>query len=174
MSKTLVNVSRNWRYLKTWDQIHVIRRISKGGLTHLLFFLSSIISLELMPKPLVNVFSKLAMFQGLVPNPYDQEDLQGWPNVFAFPSIVNYQFGNLCPNLWSTFSRNWWCLKAWDQFHVIVRVSRGGLTHLLFFYRKISVWNFMENLRVSVFLETGDVSRPGTNSMWLGGSPRVA
>ena len=74
----------------------------------------------------VNVFSKQAMSQALGPTPCHQEDLQGWPNAFAFLSIVKYQFGILC---------------------------------------KISSQRF---------LETGDVSRPGTNSMSLGGSPRVA
>ena len=43
--------SRNWRCLKTWDKFHVIRRVSKSGLTHLpFFFLSSNISLELYAK----------------------------------------------------------------------------------------------------------------------------
>ena len=44
----------------------------------------------------INVFSKLAMSQDLGPNPCHYEDLQGWPNAFAFLSIVKYQFGILC------------------------------------------------------------------------------
>ena len=48
-----------------------------------------------MPNPLVNVFSKLAMYQILGPNPHDQEDLQGWSNAFAFLSIIKYPFGIL-------------------------------------------------------------------------------
>ena len=42
----------------------------------------------------VNVFSKLAMSQGLGPNTRGHGDLQGWSNAFAFLSIVIYQFGN--------------------------------------------------------------------------------
>ena len=109
----------------------------------------------------VNVFSKLAMSQDLGPNPCDQ----GWPNAFAFLSIVNYQFGNLCTNLWSTFSRNWRYLNTWDQFHVIRRVSKGGLTHLLFFLSSIISLEIYAQTFGQRFLETGDVSRPGTNSM---------
>ena len=120
---------------------------------------------KFMPKPLVNVFSKLAMSQGLGPNPCDQEDLQGWPNAFAFLSIVNYQFGNLCQILWSTFSRNWRCLKAWDQIQVIRRVSKGGPTHLLFFLSTNISLEFYARFEGQIFLETGDVSIPGTNSM---------
>ena len=33
-----------------WYQVHVIRRISEGGIMHLLFFLSSNISLEIYAK----------------------------------------------------------------------------------------------------------------------------
>ena len=50
---------------------------------------------KFMPKRLVNVFSKLAMSQDLGPNPYDQDDLQRWPNAFAFLSIFKYRFGIL-------------------------------------------------------------------------------
>ena len=120
---------------------------------------------KFMPKPLVNVFSKLALPQDLGPNPYDQEDLQGWPNAFAFLSIVNYQFGNLCPNLWSTFSRNWRCLKTWDQLHMVRTISKGGLTHLLFFLSSNISLEFYAKFETQRFLETGDVSRPATNSM---------
>ena len=119
---------------------------------------------KFMAKPLVNVFSKLAIFQGPGPTPHDQEDLQGWPNAFAFPSIVNYQFGNLCPNLWSTFSRNWRCLKTWDQIHEIRRISKGGLTHLLSFLSSIICLEIYAQTFGQRFLETGDISRPGTNS----------
>ena len=127
-----------------------------------------------MPKPLDNVFSKLALPQDLGPNPYDQEDLQGWPNAFAFLSIVNYQFGNLCPNLWSTFSRNWRCLKTWDQIHVIMRVSKCFLTHLRLFLSSIISLELYAQTFGQRFLETDDASRPGTNPMWLGGSTMVA
>ena len=143
----------------------MIRRISKDGITHLLFFPSSNISWNFMQNLGVNVSSKLAMFQGLGPNPCEQEDLQGWPITFAFLSIVNYRFGNLCPSLWSTFSRNWRCTKPWDQIHMIRRISKGGLTHLLFFLSSIISLEIYAQTFGQRFVETGDVSRPGTNSM---------
>ena len=159
---------------------------------------------KFMHKPLINVFSKLAIFQGLGPSPHDQEDLQGWPNAFAFLSIVNYQFGNLCPSLWSKFSRNWRCsmathdqedlqgwpnafaslsnvnyqfgnscpslwstfsrnwrhFKAWDQLHMTRRISKGGLTHLLFFLSSIISLEIYAQVFGQRFLETGDVPWP--------------
>ena len=118
-----------------------------------------------MPKPLVNVFSKLAMSQDLGPNPCDQEDLQGWPNAFAFLSIVNHLFGNLCPNLWSTISRNWRRLKTLDQIHVVRRISKGGITHLLFDLSSVISLEFYAKFEGLRFLETGDASRPGTKSI---------
>ena len=142
----------------------MIRKIYKGGLTHLLFFMSSNIGLEFYAKLRVNVFSKLAMSQGLRPTPYDQEDLHGWPDAFDFLSIVHYQFGNLCPTLCSTFSRNWRCPKAWDQTHMIRRISKGGLTHLLFFLSSIISLEIYAQTFNQRFLKTSDVSRPGTNS----------
>ena len=54
---------------------------------------------------LANVFSKLAMSQGLGPKIRDQEDLQGWPNAFAFLSIDKYQFGILCKFEVNVFSK---------------------------------------------------------------------
>ena len=150
-----------------------------GGSTrvawHIRFYFYRQLSVwKFMPKPLVNVFSKLAMYQGLGPTPHDQEDLQGWPNAFDFLSIVKYRF-RILRKIWgSTPSRNWRYLKTWDQFHVIRRVYKGGLTHLLFFLSSNICFEFYANFDGQCFLETGDVSRPGTNSMWLGGSPRVA
>ena len=98
----------------------MIGRVSKGGLTHLLFFLSSNIRLEFFYANLgVNVFSKLAMS------------------------------------------------------HVIRRVSKGGVTHLLFYISSNIGLEFYAKFEGQRFVETGDVSRPGTNSMSLGWSPRV-
>ena len=112
-----------------------------------------------------NVFSKLAMPQDLEPIPCDWEDLHGWPNAFPFISIVKYQFEILCKIWGSTLSRNWRCLKASDQFHVIRRVSKGGLTHLLLFLSYNISLEFYAKFEGQRFLETGDVSSPGTNSM---------
>ena len=64
--------------------------------------------------------------------------------------------------------------KTWDQFHVIRMVPKSGLTHLLFFLTSNISLEFYAKFEGQRFLETGDVSRPGTNSMSLGGSPRVA
>ena len=56
---------------------------------------------------------------------------------------------------------------------MIRRVSNGGLTHLLFFLSSNISLEFYAKFEGQRFLETGDVSRPGTNSMSVGGSPRV-
>ena len=57
---------------------------------------------------------------------------------------------------------------------MIRRVSKGGLTHLLLFLSSNISLEFYAKFEGQRFLETGDASRPGTNSMSLGGSPRVA
>ena len=57
---------------------------------------------------------------------------------------------------------------------MIRRVSKGDLTHLLLFLSSNISLEFYAKFEGQRFLETGDVSRPGTNSMSLGGSPRVA
>ena len=100
--------------------------------------------------------------------------LQGWPDAFAFHSIVKYQLGILCKIWGSTFSRGLRCLKTWDQLHVIRRISKGGITYLLFRQMSNISLEFYAKFEGQRFLETGDVSRPGTNSMSLGGSTRVA
>ena len=87
----------------------MIRRVSKGGLTHLFFFLSSNIGLEF--------YAKSEVTQDLGPIP--------------------------C---------HW-------------RVSKGGLTHLLFFLSSNISLDFYAKFERQRFLETGDVSRLGTNSV---------
>ena len=57
---------------------------------------------------------------------------------------------------------------------MIRRVSKGGLTHFLFVLSSNIGLEFYAKFEGQRFLETGDVSRPGTNSMSIGGSPRVA
>ena len=95
----------------------MIRRISNGGLTHLLSILSSNIGLNFYAKVRVSVFSKLAKSHDLVSIPCDREDL------------------------------------------------KGGLTHLRFLLSSNISWVFYAKFGGQRFLETGDVSRPGTNSM---------
>ena len=50
----------------------------------------------------------------------------------------------------------------------------GGPTHLLFFLSSNISLKIYAKFESQRFLETGDVSRPGTNFMSLGGSTRVA
>ena len=50
---------------------------------------------------------------------------------------------------------------------------KGGLTHFLFFLSSNISLEFDAKFDAQRFLETGDVSRPGTNSMSLGGSTMV-
>ena len=52
----------------------------------------------------VNVFSKQERFQDMGPIPSNAGDLQGWPILKDFLSIVNFHTGNLCPIMVSTFS----------------------------------------------------------------------
>ena len=74
----------------------------------------------------VNVFSKQARFQDLGPVPSNAGDLQGWPIINDFISIVNFHVGNLCAILVSTFSRNRRGFRTWDQFHRIEGTCDGG------------------------------------------------
>ena len=54
---------------------------------------------------------------------------------------------------------------------MIRRISKGGIPHLLFFLSLNISLEFYAKFEGQRFLETGDVSRPGTDSMSLGGSP---
>ena len=62
----------------------MIGRVSKGGLTQLFFFLSSNISSDVYAKFEGPHFLEQEMSQDLGPIPCPEEDLQGWPNAFAF------------------------------------------------------------------------------------------
>ena len=72
-----------------------------------------------------NVFSKHARFHDLGPVPSNKGDLQGWPIIKGFISIVNFHVGNLCPILVSTFSRNRRGFMTWDQFHRMQGTCKG-------------------------------------------------
>ena len=74
----------------------------------------------------VNVFSNQARFQDVGPIPSNAGDLQGWPIIKDFLSIVDFPTGNLCPILMSTFSRNRRGFRTWDQFHRIEGTRKGG------------------------------------------------
>ena len=51
------------------------------------------------------------------------------------------------------------------QFHVTRKISKGGITRLLFFLSSNISLEFYAEFEGRRFLETGDASRPGTNSM---------
>ena len=68
-----------------------------------------------------------------------------------FLSIVNFHAGNLCPILWSTFSRNMRGFRTWEQFHRIQGTCKCGLSQRIFFLSLISSWKFMSNSVVNVF-----------------------
>ena len=74
----------------------------------------------------VNVFSKQARFLELGPIPSNRGDLQGWPIVKDFISIVNFHAGNLCPIPVSTFSRNRRGFMTWVQIHRTEGTCKGG------------------------------------------------
>ena len=79
-----------------------------------------------MSNSVVNVFSKQARFQDLGPVPSNAGDLQGWPIIKDFLSIVDFHVGNLCPILVSTFSRNRRGFGTWYQFHRMQGTCKGG------------------------------------------------
>ena len=74
----------------------------------------------------VNVFTKQARFQDMGPIASNAGDLQGWPIIKDFLSIVNFPTGNLCPILLSTFSPNRRGFRTWDQFHRMQGTCKGG------------------------------------------------
>ena len=83
----------------------------------------------------------------------------------GFISIVNFHAGNLCPILWSTFSRNRRGFRTWEQFHRIQGTCKGGQSHGIFFLSLIFMLEIYVQLCGQRFLETGEVSGPGTNSI---------
>ena len=127
-----------------------------------------------MCNPVVNVFSKQARFQDLGPIPSNSGDLQGWPITWDFLSIVNFHAGNLCAFLWSTFSRSKRCFTTWGQFHRIQGTCKGGQSHGIFFLSLIFLLEICVHLCGQRFLEAGEVSGPGTNSIESRGPVRVA
>ena len=129
----------------------MIRRVSKGGLTHLLFFLSSNISLQFYAKFEGQRFIET----GDVSRPGTNSiSLGGSPRVayrICFSFYRQMSVRNFMQNLRVSFSCSWRCLKTWDQFHIIRKVSKGGLTHLLFLLSTNISLEFYANLRDNVF-----------------------
>ena len=79
-----------------------------------------------MSNSVVNFFSKQARFHDLGPVPSNAGDMQGWPIIKVFLSVVNFHVGNLCQILVSTFSRNKRGFRIWDQFHRMQGTCEGG------------------------------------------------
>ena len=86
-----------------------------------------------MSNYVVNVCSKQARFQDLGPIPSNKKDLQGWPIIKCFLSLVVFLAGNLGPIPWSTFSRNGRGFMTWDQFHPTEGICKGGQSYRVFF-----------------------------------------
>ena len=122
----------------------------------------------------VNVFSKQARLHDLGPNPSNPGDLRGWLIIWDFRSIVNFHAGNLCPILWSTFSRNRRGFRTWDQFHRIRGTCKGDQSQRIFFLSLILMLEVYVRFCSQRFLETSEVSGPGTNSIESRGPVRVA
>ena len=74
----------------------------------------------------VNFFLKQARFQDMGPIQSNRGDLQGWPIIKDFISIIYFQAGNLCPILVSTFFRNRRGFRAQNQFHPTEGSCKGG------------------------------------------------
>ena len=122
----------------------------------------------------VNAFSKQARFRDLGPVPSNAGDLQGWPIIKDFLSIVDFHAGNLCPILVSTFSRNRRGFRTWDQFHRMQGTCKGGQSQRNLFLSLIFMLEIYVQFWCQRFLETGEVSGPGTNSIEQRGPVRVA
>ena len=95
-------------------------------------------------------------------------------NHIGFFLIVNFHAGNLCAILWSTFSRNMRGYRTWDQFHRIHGTCKGGQSHGIFFLSLIFMLEIYVRLCGQRFLETGEVSGPGTISIESRGPVREA
>ena len=127
-----------------------------------------------MSKSGVNVFSKQVRFQDLGPIPSNAGDLQGWPIIKDFISLVNLHAGNSCPILVSTFSRNRRGYMTWDQFHRMHETCKGGQSQRIFFVSLIFTLEIHVQFWCQRFFETGEVLGPGTSSIKCRGPVRVA
>ena len=127
-----------------------------------------------MSNYVVNVFSKQARIQDPGPTPSNAGDLQGWPITWDFLSVVNLYAGNLCAIMWSAFSRNRCGFRTWDQFHRIQGTCKGGQSHGIFFLSLIFKLEIYVQLCGQRFLETGEDSGSGTDSIEQRGPVRVA
>ena len=127
-----------------------------------------------MSNSVVNVFSKQARFQDLGPIQSNAGDLQGWSITQDILYIVNFHAGNLYAFLWSTYSRNRRGFRTWDQFHRIQGTCKGGQSHRTFFLSLIFMLEIYVQFCGQRFLESGEVSGPGTNSIEQRGPVRVA
>ena len=143
----------------------MIRRISKGGLTHLLLFLSSIISLEIYAQ----TFGQRFLETGVASRPGSHVIWStGSPRV-AFPVCFSlYRQSSIWKcmpkSLVNVFSKLA-MFQGLDQIHMIRRISKGVLTHLLFFLSSIISLEICAQVVAQRFLETGDAPRPGINSI---------
>ena len=110
-----------------------------------------------MSIPVVNVFSKHARFHDLGPIPSKAGDMQGWPIIKDFLSVVNFHVGNLCPIMVSTFSRNRRGFVTWDQFHRIEGTCKGGQSQRIFFLSLIFRLEIYVQFCGQYFLGLGEV-----------------
>ena len=76
--------------------------------------------------------------------------------------------------MWSTFSRNRRGFRTWDQFQRIHGTCKGGQSHTIFVLSLIFMLEIYVQFCGQRFLETCEVSGPGTNSIECRGPVRVA
>ena len=121
----------------------------------------------------VKVFSIQARFQDMEPLPSNRGICKGDQSYIGF-CIVVFQAGNLGPIMWSPFSRNFRVLRTWDQFHPTGGIFKGDQSHRVFFISLIFMLEVYIHFCGQRFLETREVSGPGTNSIEHRGPVRVA
>ena len=140
----------------------MIRRICKGCLTHLLFFLSSNIGLEFLAK----VEGQRFLETGDVSRHGTNSMWLGGTTWVALRiSFYFYRQISVCNFMQNLSVNDFSKLAMSHQFHVIRRIYKGGLTHLLFFLSTNILKEFYAKVDGQRFLETGDVSRHDTSSM---------
>ena len=174
MSNFGVNFSRKRRGFRTWNQYHRIEGISKRGQSYGVFFTSLIFRPEIYVQFCGQRFLETGEVSGPGTNSIQQRGSVRVANHEGVISLVNFHAVNLCTIIWSTFFRNRRGFRTWDQFHRIQGTCEGGQSHRIFFLSLIFMLEIYVQFCGQRFLEAGEVSGPGTNSIESRGPVRVA
>ena len=123
ISDSLVNVFSKRARFQHLELIPSYRRDMYGWTLTQVFFLSLIFRLEIYTQFYSQRFLETREVSGPGTNSIEQ---RGPVSVANHKGFVNFHAGNLCPILWSTFSRNRRGFRTWDQFHRTEVARKGG------------------------------------------------